>query len=95
MRRSMQLVSMGELTATARRHGNINDKINSIIESKQADGDTLLLFKEIKMELTRLEYKLNETVKQRDKMGENLDKLEEVSACHVCYEDYANEQAGI
>ena len=94
MRRSLQMVSMGELAATARRHGNINEQINAVIDSNKADHETLLLFREIKNELTRLEDKLTETVKQRDEMGETLNKLEDIAACHVCYEDYSNEQAG-
>ena len=90
----MQIADAKDLKNMQFRKQSIKERIGSVVMNSTLQEPIMQLFEDIQQELSKLEDKLKETVKQKEKSEKELEQLEDIAVCHVCYETYGKAQPG-
>ena len=91
MRRSNLRKSLETVSET---RGNINERIDVVISNNQMEKKYVDLMREMKNEMQRLEEKMKETLRKNDENEKELEKLDAITVCHVCFNNYTEVQPG-
>ena len=94
-RRSMMQRSLrSSLETVSETRGNISERIDVVISNNRMEKKYVDLMKEIKTEMQRMEEKVKETLRKNEENEKVLEKLDAITVCHVCFNNYTEVQPG-